>query len=119
MALEEISVQLKKFVDSEIDVILNDISKNYNLNYDELNKKYLNTTCSTTPCNTENSSLPKKRGRKKKTKEEYIETQEFEYQGVTYLLDSKTNNIYSNNVEAPTLLGIKLIDGSINFHKKS
>ena len=53
MALEEISVQLKKFVDSEIDVILNDISKNYNLNYDELNKKYLNTTCSTTPCNTE------------------------------------------------------------------
>jgi hypothetical protein len=56
----------------------------------------------------------KKRGRKKKQKEELIETEEYEYNGTTYLVD-KDNNVYTNDVNAPVLVGTKLVDGRIKY----
>lgn len=56
----------------------------------------------------------KKRGRKKKQKEELIETEEYEYNGVVYLVD-KDNNVYTNDVNAPVLVGTKLVDGRVKY----
>lgn len=60
------------------------------------------------------STEPKKRGRKKKQKEELIETEEYDYNGITYLVDSD-NNVYTYNVEQPVLVGTKLVDGRVKF----
>jgi hypothetical protein len=62
------------------------------------------------------SSVPEKkaRGRKKKTKDEFVSTTEFQYNGITYLIDQK-NNVYTYNIESPTFIGEKLVDGTIKF----
>lgn len=60
------------------------------------------------------STEPKKRGRKKKPREELIETVEYEYNNVKYLVDND-NNVYTHNVEQPVYVGTKLIDGRIKF----
>lgn len=57
---------------------------------------------------------PKKRGRKKKPREELIETVEYEYNNVKYLVDND-NNVYTYNVDQPVYVGTKLIDGRIKF----
>lgn len=90
-----------------LEKLLEDISKTYSIDYDELKDKYIGKK--------DQVSVPKKRGRKKKQKEEFIEAEEFEYEGVTYLVDDK-NNVYTNNVEAPNLVGEKLVNGSIRFY---
>lgn len=61
---------------------------------------------------------PQKRGRKKKEKEEFIETEECEYDGKVYLVDKK-NVVYTNNMESPTIIGQRLVDGTIKFYNNS
>jgi hypothetical protein len=85
--------------------LLTQISKDYNIDLEELKMKYLSGML----------GIPvKKRGRKKKIKDEYIEAEEFEYNGETYLID--TNGIiYSNNSKNPVMLGQRKKDGQIHF----
>lgn len=57
-----------------------------------------------------------KRGRKKKdvtssSAEDYIETEEIEYDGVKYLADAD-GNIYSFDLDSPTLIGCMASDRS-------
>lgn len=61
---------------------------------------------------------PKKstRGRKKKVAEEYLDTTEYKYNGITYLIDDK-NNVYTYDLVAPKRIGEKLIDGTVKFIK--
>ena len=61
---------------------------------------------------------PQKRGRKKKEKEEFIETEECEYRGQVYLVDKK-NIVYTNNMDSPTIVGERLVDGTIKFYSSS
>lgn len=124
MSLEDISTQIKHYVFSELETVLKDISEKYKISFDDLKKNYLIQSTKQTIETIEtvetinDVAVPKKRGRKKKVKEEYIETDEYEYEGVTYLVDNK-NIAYSNNVKSPTVLGEKLVDGTIKFYKKS
>lgn len=115
MSLNDVSSQLRILIDKEankkLDTILNDISKDYKLDYLELKNKYTNNDSKT------NDTIPKKRGRKKKIKEEFIEAEEYEYEGKIYLVDNK-NTVYTNNLESPSVVGEKLINGSIKFYKK-
>ena len=81
-----------------------DISKTYSIPLDVLNAKYLGA-----------AKKGKKRGRKKIVKEEYIETEEYYYNGCTYLVD--TNNlVYTSDIEAPVLIGERLVDGTIKMY---
>jgi hypothetical protein len=91
----------------DIEGILQDISIHYGLNYDELKMRYLSS----------NEVTPKKRGRKKKQKEEYVEAEEYVYNGALYLVDAK-NVVYTNDLEAPCVVGERLIDGSIKFCRR-
>lgn len=95
--------------------ILDDISKTYNLDLNELKTKYIDDQSSTVQTDS-TTVVPekKKRGRKKKQKDEFIETVEVEYEGVKYLVDDN-NNVYSHNVEEPALIGERLVDGTIKM----
>ena len=103
--------------------ILKAIAKDYELNIEELVTKYASIPPNIDIGRHKKKSVatnegpvvePKKRGRKKKPKEELIETEEYEYNGLTYLVDSD-NNVYTYNIEQPVLVGSKLIDGRIKF----
>jgi len=99
-----ISGKIQNILNEELENMLKDISKTYKLDFLELKQKYMP------------NDLPKKRGRKKKLKEEFIEAEEYVYKGETYLVDNK-NLIYTNNLESPTIIGEKLVDGTIKFYK--
>jgi hypothetical protein len=106
-------IQLTKNIQSTCQMlqqvlILDDISKTYNIDRTELFQKYLSHY------NDEdvNQNIPKKRGRKKKIKDDFIETEEYEYMGKVYLVD-KNNIVYSNDPQKPVVLGKKLPDGGL------
>lgn len=82
---------------------LQNIANDYDISYEELKYRYLDS-----------SSIKRKRGPKKKIPDEYIETEEIEYQGETYLVDNN-NIVYSNNVKNPVILGKRKNDGTIIF----
>jgi len=107
----DIIPNIKEIIDTKIDIILSDIATNYKLNYNELKEKY---TIVEKPQSFPDP--PKKRGRKPKKTEEYIETEEYEYNGKTYLVDNK-NIVYTNNMESSAVIGEKLVDGTIKFYK--
>lgn len=114
-------------VNEHTDTVLKAVATQYNLDYDDLketcgkitpaieigkNKKKITKEANS---NGNDEALePKKRGRKKKVKEEMIATEEYVFEGVTYLVDSN-NNVYTYNVEAPVLIGTKLIDGRVKM----
>jgi len=111
-SLVNISNQLNNIYVQELDSILKDISEKYNLDYFELKNKYIENKEKQVKVQSE----PKKRGRKKKIKEEYVEMEEYIYNDLTYLIDSK-NIVYTNDIEAPRIIGEKLVDGNIKFYK--
>lgn len=102
-------------------LILTEVAKDFDLSVDDLLQRYGNLVpnielgrSKKKGANSAKNTEPKKRGRKKKMKEELIETEEYEYNGVTYLVDGE-NNVYTYNIDQPTLIGTKLIDGRIKF----
>lgn len=114
-----VSQQINKLVENEIESLVKRISIDYKISLEEMKQKYELMFITVPPPQTEEQieETPKKqRGRKKKVKDDFISTTEYMYNGVTYLLDSK-NNVYTYNIESPTLIGEKLIDGTIKFVK--
>ncbi len=100
-------------VSEQLQHTLSCISKDYNISLDELKERY-GTPLPLTNKPNEVKKEAKKRGRKKKQKEEVIETEEYEYNDVTYLVD-KDNNVYTNDVNRPVLVGTRLVDGRIKY----
>lgn len=115
---------LSNHVRNHTNEILSSISKDYNIDLEELKDKYGSKPLTIDVGKSKKNKLthdadglpiePKKRGRKKKQKEEMIETEEYEYNGVKYLIDHE-NNVYTYNIEQPVYVGTKLIDGRIKF----
>lgn len=120
---------LIKNIETSLTDILIDISTTYNLDQNELLKKYLNLTKDIKkkepkPKKIKDNIDPniivekKKRGRKKKEKDEIIKTYEYEYNEIKYLVDDN-NNVYSYDIDNPCFIGEKLIDGTIKFKELS
>lgn len=115
---------LSNHVKNHTNDILLSISKDYNISFDDLKEKYGSKPVTIDVGKNKKSKIthgpdglpiePKKRGRKKKQREELIETEEYEFNGVKYLVDND-NNVYTNNVDQPVYIGTKLIDGRIKF----
>ena len=91
----------------QLETILRDISETYSISLEALKEKYISE-----------SKTSKKRGRKKLVKEEYIETEEFMYCGITYLVDNN-NLVYTNDIESPVLIGERLVDGTVKRYTHS
>lgn len=100
-------------VNEQLQHTLSLISKDYDLPIEDLKLKY-GTPLPLINKGNEVKKEAKKRGRKKKQKEEVIETEEYEYNDVVYLVD-KENNVYTNDVNRPVLVGTKLVDGRIKY----
>lgn len=80
--------------------LLERISSDYDIPFNELMSRYQAFL---------SDKSPGKRGRKKKqhamqTRDEYIETEEFIFDGTKYLIDTN-NNVYSYDIQNPILLG--------------
>ena len=103
---------INKLVSEHVKTLLESIAASYNLNEKELKEKYLGIIESSSSNVLGDITEKKKRGRKKKQKDEYIETEEYEYEGVKYLVDGN-NNVYTYNIEEPMLIGEKLVDGTV------
>jgi hypothetical protein len=79
--------------------VLEQVAHDYDLDYGRLVSSY----------------LPKqKKPTKASKKNEYIETEEFDYLGSTYLVDSD-NTVYTRNSKRPVIVGC-LRDGIIVFN---
>jgi hypothetical protein len=116
---------LSNHVKNHTSDILLCISKDYNISFDELNEKYGSKPVTIDIGKNKKSKIahgpdglpiePKKRGRKKKQREELIETEEYEFNGIKYLVDND-NNVYTHNIDQPVYVGTKLIDGRVKFN---
>ena len=137
--MSQMFTKMKSMVEEELVNVLKDISVTYELDFDELCTKYVFSKESllqsatseqdqeepktpikkkknpTKAAIAEVPPAPKKRGRKKKDKDELVKMEEYEYEGVVYLVDEK-NNVYKNDVDNPVFLGEKLVDGTIKLH---
>ena len=85
--------------------LLKIIAHDYDLNEDELIQRYMET---------ENHDIPATKKFTKKKRNDCIETEEYTYNGIVYLIDSK-DQVYTYNIEKPMLIGDKLLDGTIKF----
>lgn len=83
------------------------IAHDYDLNEDELIQRYMGLDC---------NDIPIKKVTKKK-RNDCIETEEYTYNGIVYLIDSK-DQVYTYNLDKPMLIGDKLLDGSIKFSQE-
>ena len=111
LSISTLSADIANGVTVYLQGVLEDIAKVYKLDANELKEKYLDVT---SPAATDNTEK-KKRGRKKKVKDEFIETYEHEYEGEKYLVDNN-NNVYTYNVDEPMLIGEMLVDGTIKTY---
>lgn len=93
------------FVSDKIDLI-KAIARDYDLDADELIEKYVHG-------NGVDTHGIRKCCQKKK-RNDYVETEEYDYKGVTYLVDAR-NQVYSYNLDKPMMIGERLVDGSIKF----
>jgi hypothetical protein len=114
---------LKEFIDKTLYNLVEKISIDYNLNLNELTSKYniisnniliSNEIIETKKEIKKEIKKENKKGRKKKIKDELIEMTEFMYENKKYLIDNN-NNIYTYNIETPTQIGQKLVNGTIKF----
>lgn len=108
---DQVVCLISNHIQHELKRILKDIAVKYSLNEKELLDEYMS---STTLYEDTNQTEKKKRGRKKKQKDEFIETEEYDFEGVKYLVDAN-NNVYTFNIEEPHLIGERFVDGTISF----
>jgi hypothetical protein len=112
--MDVIARNLNQAFISEKVAMLKSIAAEYDLNPNELISKYIDGTVPiATPQRA--SKVSEQKGRKKK-KNDYIEVDEYEFNDVKYLVDSK-NNVYTHNLEKPMLIGERLVDGKIKFYE--
>lgn len=107
-ASTKLATDIQDLINKNINSILEDIATKHSLDISELRETYLNKGDSTVV------QEKKKRGRKKKQKDEFIETTEIEFEGQKYLVDNQ-NNVYTTDIDAPALIGEKLVDGTIKL----
>lgn len=100
---------IKQFIDNTLSDLIHKISTDYNLDENEMKARYMQPDIKNTP-----SQAIKKKGRKKKTTDDFTEMTKYSYEGEMYLMD-KQNNIYTYNLESPTHIGQKLVNGTIKF----
>lgn len=93
---------------SEIEQVLVDVSTTYDIPLNDLKSRFDSLK------DESQDSSPRKRGRRKKQKEEFIEMEEIIYEGTTYLVDAN-NNVYTFNLEAPHMIGERFVDGTVRF----
>lgn len=105
---------IKTSIDTILINLVDKISTDYNLDVNELKAKY-GLGSSNIPTPEPIVAPPKPRAGRKKNKNEFTEMTKYIYNGESYLMD-KQNNIYTYNLESPTLIGVKLVNGEVKLN---
>lgn len=103
------STQHGSFSYAQVHEMMTKVAADYNIALDDLMTKYVIPSCVTV--------AKGKRGRKRKHQpahDDFVEMEEFEYEGSLYLMDNK-KNIYTYDVESPVMIGNLLVDGTVKF----
>lgn len=124
-------VSLSKMTESILEIchdymsqVLKQVCEDHNLNYQEILKKYLpdrdgtnreGSSGASTSAGGSSATRKKSSSSSKKNKQDYLEVIEYKHGDDVYYMDKKMN-IYSHDKDAPKLLGIKLVDGTIKFY---
>lgn len=104
---------IKNSIDTLLINLVDKIALDYNLDAAELKTKYGLISASVPEAAAVAS--PKPRAGRKKNKNEFTEMTKYTYNGESYLMD-KQNNIYTYNLESPTLIGVKLVNGEVKLN---
>lgn len=122
MSMEKVAKQVGILIYEELENVLQQIATDYKLDFNTLMTKYAVTYSQQAGAGIEKVGGGGGKNKKTKTKttsscnDDYIETEEFEYNGKKYLVD--TNNIvYTNDVDRPMVVGERLVNGSIKFKR--
>ena len=93
-----------------------EISQNYNLDYQELINKFLDTS-SETGKNNKEINVKEKNVKKprKSSKKDIIKTYKISYNDIEYLVDDN-NNVFTFDTERPKIVGVKLINDTIKMY---
>ena len=114
---------LKEYMNTTVYELCKKISEDFNLNLGDLTTKYsimpppLAIIETPTPKKLKKtSSSPGGSGRKKKVvATEFVEMTELMHEDVKYLVDND-NNIYTYDLDAPKLIGQKLVNGAVKWN---
>lgn len=104
---------IKTSIDTILLNLVDKIALDYNLDANELKTKYGLMAVPSAP--EAPAPTPKPRAGRKKNKNEFTEMTKYIYNGESYLMD-KQNNIYTYNLESPTLIGVKLVNGEVKLN---
>jgi hypothetical protein len=106
--VESTMTSICSLVETAISDVIQHISVDYNIPYDELLIKYLNR--SSIP-----KVVPKRKSRRKVREEaELLATEEYQYEGKTFLVDD-SGTVYTYDLDNPTMIGTMMPNGTINF----
>jgi hypothetical protein len=107
---------IKTSIDTILLNLVDKIALDYNLDANELKTKYGLVVPAVPVAQVPEAPAPtpKPRAGRKKNKNEFTEMTKYTYNGESYLMD-KQNNIYTYNLESPTLIGVKLVNGEVKL----
>jgi hypothetical protein len=105
---------IKTSIDTILLNLVDKIALDYNLDANELKTKYGLIAVPVAQPPEAPAPTPKPRAGRKKNKNEFTEMTKYTYNGESYLMD-KQNNIYTYNLESPTLIGVKLVNGEVKL----
>lgn len=105
---------IKTSIDTILLNLVDKIALDYNLDANELKTKYGLMAVPSVP-DPVAAPAPKPRAGRKKNKNEFTEMTKYIYNGESYLMD-KQNNIYTYNLDSPTLIGVKLVNGEVKLN---
>lgn len=106
---------IKTSIDTILLNLVDKIALDYNLDANELKTKYGLVYAPPSVPDPAPAPAPKPRAGRKKNKNEFTEMTKYIYNGESYLMD-KQNNIYTYNLESPTLIGVKLVNGEVKLN---
>ena len=103
---------IKTSIDTILLNLVDKIALDYNLDANELKTKYGLVAPSVASVPEAPAPAPKPRAGRKKNKNEFTEMTKYIYNGESYLMD-KQNNIYTYNLESPTLIGVNWMHNGV------
>ena len=120
---------MKKMFDETLSIILKEIAQDHDLNEEEMRSKYMNDERFGFPAvkprskaKTKAATGPRRKKNAESEADMYIELEQIEIDGESYLLNSSKNGgnkVYTFDEVNPRLIGILLANGEIKRNESS
>jgi hypothetical protein len=105
VSMEKVAKHISSLIYDELSNVFQQVATENKLDYNMLMQRYANKYL---------VSSSKQKRKKKEQHDEEIATEEYEYNGTTYLID-QNNIIYTYDLNHPRIVGERLIDGTVKL----